>query len=225
MTHEELKKKERELERQAEAAFRQQCKLRERYVEEHEPLHAKRYQRMMIRLRVTVAHRKQMGDKERGMRKWQLGNEYTVTGIFTGYALLGNGDIRPCFYGNTTYSRLDEIVSIELTKEQPEGDCSKCRLYKDGLCYMAGGKDLGKSYATHKVKEGDIVCPKYEEILEGGLYEYGEASRHCPNVTVVKDLKGKKTYHVWSLKWNCYTEYSETDVWKFYTTEPKKQNT
>ena len=92
-------------------------------------------------------------------------------------------------------------------------------LYIDLFC-GAGGKDMGKRYATHKVKDGDVVCPKYEEILEGGLYEYGDASKHCPNVTVLQDAKGKKTYRVYSLNWNYYTEYRENEIWKFYTKEP-----
>lgn len=223
MTYQELKKKICELDRKADAAYSQQYKLRRKYIQEHEPLHAKCYQRMTIRLRVTEKSRKRMSEKERSMRKYQLGNEYTVTGIFTGYALMDDGDIRPCFYGNVSYSRYDEIISVELTKHQPEGNCRLCRCYKDGLCYMNGGQTISKSCAIHKVEDGDVVCPKYEEVLPNGLYKYGEANKHCPNVTIAKNSKGNNLYRVYSLYWNFYTEYTEAEIWKFYTIEPKEK--
>lgn len=222
MTYEELKKELKDIERQQALCERRYARVREKYKLQNAPLQVKKYQRVTVKLRVTEETRKRLTDKEKSRRKNQAGNEYSVTGYFVGWYIHedGNGELKPCFYGDVSYSRFDEIISIELAKEQPTGDCSKCRLFKDGYCYMAGGKDMGKRYATHKVKDGDIVCPKYEEILEGGLYEYGHASRHCPNVTVLQDAKEKKKYRVWSLNWNYYVEYNENEIWKFYTKEP-----
>lgn len=222
MTYEEYKKKDRELERKLNEVFILKNELLHKYIKEHEPLHLKRYQRISVRLRITEQHRKLMTDKQLNIQKYQLGNEYVVKVFFTGYCIGKKGDIRPCFYGDTCYSIYDDIVSVELDKVQPQGDCHKCSMYKDRRCYMAGGKDLGTEYATHKVKDGDCVCPKYEEIIPGGLYKYGMESNHCRNVTVKYDLKGRRFYRVYSINWQCYTEYDETDVWKYYTKEPKE---
>lgn len=222
MTFEELKKELKEIKRQEALCERRYVRIRETYKRQNAPIQLKKYQRVTVVLRVTEETRKHLTDKEKTKRRNQVGNEYTVTGFFVGWYIHGdgNGELKPCFYGDVSYSRFDDIVSIKLAEHQPVGKCEKCRLYKDGFCYMAGGKDMGKRYATHKVKDGDIVCPKYEEILEGGLYEYGDASRHCPNVTVLQDAKEKKKYRVWSLNWNYYEEYNENEIWKFYTKEP-----
>lgn len=223
MTYQELKKEIRALDRKAEAVYVQQNKLREKYIEEHKPLPVKRFQRLTVKLRVTEQSRQMMSEKERGKRKNQLGMEYTVTGIFNWYTIMDEGSVRPRFYGNVYYSRFDEIISVELAREQPDGDCRLCMRCKDGLCYMNGGQNISKSCASHKIKEGDIVCPKYEEVLPNGLYEYGEANRHCPNVTIAQDSKGNRLYRVYSLNWNYYTEYSEAQIWKYYSKEIKKQ--
>lgn len=64
MTFQELKKEIRALDRKADAAYSRQYKLRRKYIQEHEPLHSKCYQRMTIRLRVTEKSRKRMSERE-----------------------------------------------------------------------------------------------------------------------------------------------------------------
>lgn len=225
MTYEELQKQVKAIERKEEAFSRkcgkEELKLKQQYIDEHKPIELKRFQRITVRLRVTEKSRERMGEKHRAMAKYQLGREYSVTGVFNGWHIGDDGQLKPCLYGGPSYSATDEVVSVALTKDQPEGDCSKCRCHKDGLCYMMGGKDLGKSCAVWKITDDMVPCPKYEEIVEGGLYEYGDNNRHCPNVTK-QWKKGKLFYNVYSLNWQYYTEYSEDEVWRFFTKEPKK---
>ena len=223
MTYEEFNKKLKAINRKEDAFIRkcgkEELKLKQQFIEEHKPLHVKRFQRICVRLRVTEESRKWMDERHKKMAKNQAGREYTLTGPFNGWGIAKDGQLKPCFYGDPSYPSTDEVVSVELAKDQPEGDCSKCRCYKDGLCYMMGGKDLGKSCAVWKITDDMVPCPKYEEVMEGGLYEYGD--KHCPNVTK-RWKKGKLFYHVYSLNWNYYTEYSEDEVFRFYTKEPKK---
>ena len=225
MTYEELSKQVRAIERKEEAFSRkcgkEELKLKQQYIDEHKLIELKRFQRITARLRVTEKSRERMGEKHRNMAKNQLGREYNVAGVFNGWHIGDDGQLKPCFYGGPSYNSTDEVVKVELSKDQPEGDCSKCRCYKEGLCYMMGGKDLGKSCAVWKITEDMVVCPKYEEIVDGGLYEYGDPKKHCPNVTK-RWKQGKLFYHVYSLNWNYYTEYSEDEVWRFFTKEPKK---
>lgn len=222
MTYEELQKKTNALEKEQDKLYckyaKKISKLKVEYIEEHKPMHFKRFQRITVRLRVTEATRKYLDDKHRAMAKYQLGKEYTLTGVFNGWHIGNDGQLKPCFYGGPSYNSSDDVVSVTLAKDQPCGDCSKCRCHKDGLCYMMGGKDMGKSFAVWKITDDMVTCPKYEEIQEGGLYEYGE--RHCPNVTKVW-RNGKVFYHVYSLNWNYYTEYSEDEIKRYYSREPK----
>lgn len=222
MTFEELKKGLIEIERQEILCQRRYVKIRETYIRQNVPIKIKKYQRVTVTLKVTEETRKHLNAKEKTKRNKQVGNEYSVTGYFIGWYIDEdrNGELKPSFYGNVSYSRYDDIVSIKLAEHQPIGNCAKCRLYKDCFCYMNGGKDISKKYATHKVKDGDIVCPKYEEVLAGGLYKYGEVSKHCPNVTILQNVKGDKSYRVWSLNWKYFTTYNENEIWKIYTKEP-----
>lgn len=225
MTYAELQKQVKAIERKEEAFSRkcgkEELKLKQQYIDEHKTIELKRFQRISVRLRITEKSRERMGEKHRAMAKYQLGREYSVTGVFNGWAIGKDGQLKPCFYGNPSYSAYDDVLSVELTKDQPVGHCSKCRCHKDGLCYMMGGKDLGKSCAVWKITDDMVPCPKYEEIVDGGLYEYGEKYCHCPNVTK-RWKKGKLFYNVYSLNWQYYTEYSEDEVWRFFTKEPKK---
>ena len=206
MTYEELQKQLKAIEREEDAFVRKcgrkEIALKNKYRKEHAPLELKDYQRIIVRLK--------------GKRS------YSIDAIFCGWWISPKGELRPCLW-NKEYSQEDEILSIELHKQQPEGDCKKCLLYKDGLCYKAGGKNLGKSYATHKVKEGDLICPRYEEIIEGGLW--GKKCiwphQHHPNVSFVYDANLKKIYHIWEGKsWSCFTEHSEERIEKYYSREP-----
>ena len=226
MTYEELEKQLKAIEKE-ENAFMRKCSKKEynlkmKYINEHKQIDIKRFQRISVRLRITEETRKLIGDKHRAMAKNQLGKEYTITGVFNGWAIGKDGQLKPCFYGGQSYSSTDEVVKVELTKAQPEGDCTKCRCYKDGLCYMMGGKTIGKYCAVWKITDDMVICPKYEEIVEGGLW--GRLNiwphEHKPNVTFRYDKNGKKKYRLYSLNWNYYTEHSEDVIKKCYSFEP-----
>ena len=225
MTYEEMKQGCKALEKEQDKTYMQYQRkidrMKLKYVKEHQPLEVKKYQHIKARLRVTQETNDAIYDKkEKQKKRNQPGYEYNVIGVFIGWYIGENGDVRPCFYGNKTYSRYDEVLSVELTEYQPEGDCSKCRLYKEGLCYMAGGVDMGKRYATHKVQDGDIPCPKYEERMV--LYDRWKAGVRYPHVTKVR-RNGKTTYRVYNHDWGIYTEYDEKDVQRFYTFEPQEE--
>lgn len=216
MIYEELKAMDNALEKQADKLYRQQTKNELKYIAEHEPFKVHRYQRLNVRLRMTEKTRKNLTDAGRKKKKNQLGHEYTVTGCFTGWYISKehDGELRPCFFGCITYSRFDEIVSIE-SAEQIDGHCSKCLNYKDGLCYMAGGKDISKKCATHKVEKDDFTCPNYEELTE--LWSK-DGERHYPNVTIVKHSQPLK-YRVYSLNWQYYEEWKQDIINSNYTFE------
>ena len=224
MTYEELNKQLKAIERKEEAFSRkcgkEELKLKMQYISEREPMHVKRFQRITVRLRVTEETRSRYTEEYRAKKKYQLGREYNLSGAFNGWHIGNDGQLKPCFYGGPSYNSTDEVVSVTLAKDQPCGDCSKCRCYNDGLCYMMGGKDISKRLAVWPITDDMVPCPRYDEIQEGGLYEYGE--RHCPNVTKVWK-NGKVFYHIYSLNWNYYTEWSENEVWRCYTKEPKKE--
>ena len=222
MTYEELEKMNKDLDKQADKLYRQQTKNELKYIAEHEPFKVHRYQILNVRLRVTEETRKNLTDAGRKMKKNQLGHEYTVTGCFTGWYISKErvGELRPCFFGGITYSRFDEIVSIE-SAEQIEGHCSKCRKYKDGYCYMMGGKDISVKCASHKVKDDDYTCPKYEELTE--LWSV-DGKKHYPNVTILKHSKPLK-YIIYSLNWQYYEEWKENEVEKFYRLDNPNEQT
>lgn len=203
MTYEELQKQLKAIEREEEAfsrkCGRKEIALKKRYIKEHEPLELKYYQRIIVRMK--------------GKRK------YSIDAIFCGWWISPKGEARPCLW-KKEYSQDDEILSIELHKQQPEGDCRKCHNYdKRGFCDITGSHRKSK---YNKLEEGCIVCPRYEEIVEGGLWgkKCIYPHSHNPNVTFVRDLKGKKIYRIWSLNWYCFTEHSEEDIEKYYSFEP-----
>lgn len=213
MNYDELKKELKKIERQEAMCHARYVRTREIYKRQNAPLPLQKYERITVRLRVTEETRKHLVDKELTKRKNQVGYEYSVTGCFTDWYIHegGNGELKPCLFGDVSYSRFDEIVSIE-PAEQIEGHCSKCRRYKDGFCYMAGGKDISKKCATHKVGKDDFTCPKYEELTE--LWSKC-GSEHYPNVTILKHSKPLK-YRIYSLNWQYYEEWKEKEVEEFY---------
>lgn len=215
MTYQELQEKNKALDRQIESICRQQAKNEKRYIEEHEPFPFRRYQRVMVTLRVTEENRKHLTEKEKAKRRYQKGYEYSVVGCLNGYIIDKDGTLRPTFFGGTYYGRFDEIVSITPT-EQIEGHCSKCRRYKDGLCYRNGGMDLSKKCADHKVEEDDFTCPKYEELTE--LWSY-DGEKHYPNVTIVKHEKPVK-YRIYAINWGTYSEWDEKEIKTMYRFKP-----
>lgn len=218
MNFEELKNQLKKIERQERMCHARSVRVRETYKRQNAPMKLRKYERITVRFKVTKETRERLTEKECRMRKWQLGNEYSVTGCFDGWYINedGNGEILPILNGGESYSRFDELLSIERA-EQIDGHCSKCRSYKDGYCYKLGGKDYGKRYATHKVGKDDFTCPKYEEMTE--LWKYG---KHYPNVTILKHLTPYK-YRIYSLNWHTYTEWEERLIKSIYSFEKPKE--
>ena len=225
-----LEKEQKEIERSIEAKIRRRDKkilgLKLQYIEEHQPLALKRFQRIKVTARVTEKSRKRMTEDYRNMKRYALGATYTITGVFNGYRIDDAGQVVPCFYGKGDYrGSCDEILSVELAADQPEGNCNKCRKAKDGLCYMMGGKDVGPKCAVWKIKGDEMVpCPKYEEVVEGGLYALKDKmwpAKHYPKVTRVKTKDGKWKYHLYEGDWSCFTEHTEQEIEKYYTSEPQ----
>ena len=216
MDFEELKKELTKIKRQESLLQARMARTKNLYIQQHAPIKCLRmYERIRICLRVTEESRKRMTEKERAMKKNQAGHEYSVEGCFSGWLLDEdrNGEIIPCLFTSKYYSKYDEIYCIE-SIDQIEGCCSKCRKYKDGYCYMAGGMTISKSCATRKVGKDDYTCPHYEELTE--LWTL-DGKRHMPNVT---HLKHSKEYRIYSLNWLYYTKYTEDEIEKYY----KKSN-
>ena len=222
MNFEQLKEKEKafdkelqSLHKQEKAIYEKKKKNRMAYIKGLLPFEMRMWQRVTIKLMVTEQSRKMMSEYQRRFKKNQVGNVYSVTGSVYNWFVGENGEAKPSFYGGIKYNPYDKIVDIKLV-EQIDGHCSKCLKYKDGLCYMNGGKDLGKECAHHKVGERDFTCPKYEEKTE--LWDRFTEGRHYPNVTIVKHAKPVK-YRIYNLDWSWYTEYEEQSIDKYYTKE------
>ena len=224
-----LEKEQKEIERSIEAKIRRRDKkildLKLQYIEEHQPLALKRFQRIKVTARVTEESRKQMTSDARKMKKNALGATYTIVGVFNGYRSDDAGHVVPCFYGEGEYRGWhDEIISVELTADQPEGNCNKCLKAKDGFCYMAGGKESGPRCAVWKIDEDKMVpCPKYEEVIEGGLYAIKNRiwpAKYYPKVTRVRTTGDKWKYRLYDGEY-CFCEYDERHIKKYYTHEPQ----
>ena len=223
-----LEDEQKKIERSIEAKIRRRDKkildLKLQYIAEHQPLPLKRFQRIKVTARVTEESRKRMTEDYRKMKKYALGATYTIIGVHNGYAIDERGQVVPCFYGKEDYrGRHDEVLSVELTADQPEGSCSKCLKAKDGRCYMAGGKDIGPGCAVWEIDEDKMVpCPKYEEVVEGGLYAIkGRVwpARYYPKVTRVKTKYGNWKYRLY--EGYCYTEHEAEHIEKYYSHEPQ----
>ena len=224
-----LEKEKRDIERSIEAKIRRRDKkildLKLQYIEEHQPLPLKRFQRIKVTARVTEESRKQMTSDARKMKKNALCATYTIVGVFNGYRIDDAGYVVPCFYGEGEYRGWhDEILSVELTADQPDGSCNKCQKAKDGFCYMAGGKESGPKYAVWKIDENKMVpCPKYEEVIEGGLYAIKNRvwpAKYYPKVTRVRTTGDKWKYRLYDGEY-CFCEYDERYIKKYYTHEPQ----
>lgn len=225
-----LEKEQKEIERSIEAKIRRRDKkildLKLQYIEEHQPLPLKRFQRIKVMARVTEASRKMLTDEASKEKRYALGATYTLIGVFNGYFINDNGEVAPCFYGKGDYrGRYDEILSVELTENQPVGNCNKCLKAKDGHCYMMGGKDMGPKCAVWKIEEDKMVpCPKYEEVVEGGLYGIKnliDPARYYPKVTKVRTEDGKWKYRLYEGNGSYYTEHKEVEIENRYTHEPQ----
>ena len=225
-----LEDEQKKIERSIEAKIRRRDKkildLKLQYIAEHQPLPLKRFQRIRVTARVTEESRKTLDKDALQMKKYALGATYTIIGLHNGYAINERGQVVPCFYGKEDYRcRYDEVLSVELTADQPEGSCSKCLKAKDGLCYMMGGKDMGKTYAVWKIDEDKMVpCPKYEEVVEGGLYAIKGRiwpAKYYPKVTMIHTKDGQRKYRLYEGNWACYTEYEAEYIENYYTHEPQ----
>lgn len=218
---EDLEKEQEKIEAEIRLRDKKILDMKLQYIEEHQPQVLKRFQRIKVTVRVTEESRKQMTADARKMKKYALGATYTIVGVFNGYNIDDAGHVVPCFYGKGEYRGwCDEILSVELTADQPEGNCNKCRKAKDGSCYMSGGK-----HAMWKIDEDKMVpCPKYEEVIEGGLYGIKGRifpARYYPKVTRVKTEYGKWIYRLYEGDWYCYTENTEQEIKNYYTSEPQ----
>ena len=225
-----LEKEQKEIERSIEAKIRRRDKkildLKEQYIAEHQLLALKRFQRIKVMARVTEESRKRTTADYRNKKKCALGATYTIVGVFNGYCIDDAGHVAPCFYDKSDYRGCcDEIISVELTPNQPEGNCNKCLKAKDGLCYMMGGKKYSPKRAVWKIDTDKMVpCPKYEEVVEGGLYGIKSRiypARYYPKVTKVRTEDGKWKYRLYEGSWHCYCEYEEQHIKNCYTHEPQ----
>lgn len=225
-----LEKEQREIERSIEVKIRRRDKkildLKLQYIAEHQPLALKRFQRIKVTARVTEESRKRMTAGALNSKKCALGATYTIVGVFNGYRIDDAGHVAPCFYDKVYYRGwCDEILSVKLTADQPEGNCNKCLAAKDGFCYMAGGKDRGPKCAVWKIDEDKMVpCHKYEEIVEGGLYGIKNKiypARYYPRVSRVPTADGGWKYRLYEGDWRYYCEYDEPLIKECYTHEPQ----
>lgn len=197
------------------------------YIAEHQPLPLKRFQRIKVVARVTEESRKTLGEEARQKKKYALGTTYTIIGVHNGYAIDKRGQVVPSFYGKEGYRcpYYDEVLSVELTPDQPEGNCNKCLRAKDERCYMMGGKSFGPSCAVWKIdEEGMVPCPNYEEVVEGGLYAIkGRVypARYYPKVTMTRTKDGQRKYRLYEGNWAYYTEWEAEYIEKYYTHEPQ----
>lgn len=218
MTYDEYIAKIRALSDYERAIMGRKLALRQLYIQEHEPLHLKKYQRVVLRLRVTQSTRNRLVEKYRRKPDYQLGHEYTVTGIFCKYELTEKGSVYPFLYECHRMIAYDELLSIKLAKNQPQGDCLMCRKCIDGYCFKNGWVGDGIDYADHKVMPGDVVCPHFEEMLPGGLYLRSDPSKHYPNVTIVGVNDGRTSYRIYAINWKSYIQLSEKETKRIYTT-------
>lgn len=225
MNFEQLKEKEKAFDKELQSLHKQEKAIYEKkkknqmaYIKGLLPFEMRMYQRVTIKLMVTEQSRKMMSEYQRRFKKNQVGNVYSVTGSVYNWFVGENGEVWPSFFGGVTYNPYDKIVDIELAK-QIDGHCSKCKRYKDGLCYMNGGKDLGKECADHKVGERDFTCPKYEELTE--LWD--RLGNHYPNVAIVKHANPLK-YRIYSLNWDYFSEYDEQEIKKYYNDYKSRDN-
>lgn len=223
-----LENEQKKIERSIEAKIRRRDKkildLKLQYIAEHQPLPLKRFQRIRVVARVTEASRKTLANDALQMKKYALGATYTIMGVFNGYRIDDAGHVAPCFYGKGDYRGwCDEVLSVELTADQPEGSCSKCLKAKDGRCYMMGGKDIGSECAVLEIDEDEMVpCPKYEEVVEGGLYAIKGIvfpARFYPRVTMIRTKDGQRKYRLYEGR--CYTEWEAEYIERCYTHEPQ----
>lgn len=223
MTYEELKAQEKATEAEIKKIERRYRAAERRYIKEHAPFPLRLHQRVTIRLRVTEKSFAMMAKSERRKKCNQVGTEYELTGLHTGYGIEEkDGTIYPCFY-RMAYRANDEILTYFPAIIQCSHKCDECIKAKDGLCYRNGGKDLGKCYADHKIKPDDFSCSDCEIIKPDGCYVargWMDAGKFYPNLTY---LPHRQMYRVYSLNWKWCEEYNESEFLEHYSlTKPDK---
>ena len=157
-------------------------------------------------MRITEESRKLSGNKH-----LPVGHVYIVRGAFYTWRISKRGEVIPVlWFGGINY--LDELVSVEIDKDQPNGKCEKCLRYKDGKCFRNGGKDYPE--LGEDIKPGALVCPRYEEIITEGLDDAFTSGTNYPNVTKVTDKHGKPIYRFYSPNFECFIERDAKEVEK-----------
>lgn len=206
MTNEELQAATKEQQSLVFAATLKIDALNKQYIDEHKPADIKPNQRITVRMRITEESRKLSGNKH-----LPVGHVYIVRGAFYTWHISKRGEVIPVlWFGGINY--LDELVSVEIDKDQPNGKCEKCLRYKDGKCFRNGGKDYPE--LGEDIKPGALVCPRYEEIITEGLDDAFTSGTNYPNVTKVTDKHGKPIYRFYSPNFECFIERDAKEVEK-----------
>lgn len=207
MTYEELQAAIGEQQCIIFAAHQQIDALNIQYIDEHKPADIKQNQRVIVRLRITEESKRLSTNKH-----LSVGHVYTVKGIFDSWHILGSGEVVPVLWLYGIMHDLDELVSVEIDKDQPCGKCEKCLCYKEGKCFRNGGKEFPE--LGEEIKPGTLVCPYYEEIITEGLDDLFTAVPNYPNVTKVTDKHGKSVYRFYSKYFDFYVERDAKTVEK-----------
>ena len=206
MTYEELQAATKEQQSLVFAATLKIDALNKQYIDEHKPIDIKPNQRITVRMRITEESLKLSGNKQQ-----PVGHVYIVRGAFYTWRISKRGEVIPVlWFGGISY--LDELVSVEIDKDQPCGKCEKCLRYKDGKCFRNGGKDYPE--LGQEIIPGSFVCPYYEEIITEGLDDAFMPGTNYPNVTKVTNSHGKSVYRFYSQNYSCFIERDAKDVEK-----------
>lgn len=157
MTFEELKQIRKHIDDRVNDAYEELSKAEWQYVEERLPFPFRRYQQVIVKLKVTEETRKLLTDEYKAKPRYQAGTLYQVKGMITGYHIGKKGDIRPCFWGGKPYYSLnDKIISITPAKKQRPEKCESCYHFRKEACYLSGGDK-----PTQQVDESMFVCGWY----------------------------------------------------------------
>ena len=208
MTYEELQAATKEQQSLFFAATIKIDALNKQYIDEHKPADIKPNQHITVRMRITEESRKLSNAR----KQLPVGHVYTVKGSFYSWRISKRGEVIPVLWMDGRISDFDELVSVEIDKDQPNGKCEKCLKYKDGKCFRNGGKeypDLGE-----EIKPGSLVCPRYEEIITEGLDDAFTPGTNYPNVTKTTDKHGKSVYRFYSPDFECFVERDAKEVEK-----------
>ena len=207
MTYEELKAVIADQNSIILGAHQQIDALNAQYIDEHKPADIKPNQRITVRMRITEESQKLLGNKQ-----LPVGHVYTIKSAFYSWRISKRGQVIPVLWMGGILSDCDELVSVEIDKDQPSGECAKCLLYKDGKCFRNGGKDYPE--LGYEINPGTLVCPRYEEIITEGLDDAFTPGTNYPNVTKVTNKHGKSVYRFYSQNYSCFIERDAKEVEK-----------